>query len=99
LAWLAYWVWPSQAQIEDEVFMFLSFNGVIVLTPLAWAFKKGNRLEVLSDQIAEKWLWLDRGLMDQFYMSGSLWRQWRFVFDEFSRGDEDQHLTACVAGR
>lgn len=98
LAWLAYWIWPSQGRFEDRVLGFLALNGVIVLAPLAWAFKKENRLEVLSDQIAEKWLWLELGLTDQSYMAGSLWQQWRFVFGEFLRGDEDQHLKSCMLG-
>ena len=100
LMWLAYWLWPGTSWEMDafELFVVLVMNAAVVCAPLLWASSQSGRLEVLSDQIARKWLWLDRGLVDCTHLTTALWGRWFLSFGEFTQGDEKPDLTSCVAG-
>lgn len=101
LIWLAAWyfVFARPGFDDDDIPFFLILNLAVLAAPLFWVSRKNNRLGLLSDQIAERWLWLDRGLEDKSFLIASLWPHWRYTFGEFAHGDEDRHLVACLSGR
>ena len=101
LIWLVHWAWPgaSQGERHGNHLFLLGLNAAVVASPLLWAFNKDNRLDDLSDEIAEKWLWLDHGLVEKSHMAGGLWARWHLAFGEFSRGAGRHELMACVGGK
>lgn len=101
LLWLVLWLelFGVRALDEGDTVVLALVNLAVLALPLLGVSQKNNRLELLSEQIAEKWLWLDRGLEDKSHLIGDWWPRWRYTFGEFAQGDEDQHLTACLVAR
>lgn len=101
LLWLVLWLGLFDGVVlgEGNTVVLALANLAVLALPLLGVSQKNNRLELLSDQIAEKWLWLDKGLQDRSHRIGELWPRWRYTFGEFAQGDEDQHLTSCLAAR
>ncbi len=100
LLWLASWAWPgaNEKLTTFELVVLLLLNAAVVSAPLFLASDKSGRLTDLSNQLARKWLWLDRALQEKTHIASALWARWFLSFGEFSQGDEKPDLTACVGG-